>query len=117
MNEAEEEEANWIATRIPEIASELALKSDNTMQEEEKRREIIESIASALRFMHRDKLEPAFLQRYRKDLLSVKSCMILWMKTVNGIVSWAPVPKLNLCCRPSLNQLVPMSRLAPMPRS
>jgi hypothetical protein len=60
MNEAEEEEANWIATRIPEIASELALTSDNTMQEEEKRREIIESIASALRFMHRDKLSRNF---------------------------------------------------------
>jgi hypothetical protein len=64
MNEAEEEEANWIATRIPEIASELALTSDNTMQEEEKRREIIESIASALRFMHRDSLSSVWVGRW-----------------------------------------------------
>lgn len=62
MNDDEELEASWIARRIPDIASEF-LDDDS----EEKERIIHMSIANALRYMHRDKLETAFIKRYRKD--------------------------------------------------
>lgn len=63
LTEAENEQASWIASRIPELASEMALASDSP----DTRRAIVQSIANALRFMHRDKLEPAFIKRYRRD--------------------------------------------------
>jgi transcription elongation factor SPT6 len=56
-------EAKWIANRIPAIASELAAAGDS----EEAQKEILCSIANALRFMHKEKLEPEFIKRYRKD--------------------------------------------------
>jgi transcription elongation factor SPT6 len=61
MNEMEEAEATWIVGRVPEIAMDFAL-SDPMQQQK-----ILTSITCALRFMHRDKLEPAFIKRYRRD--------------------------------------------------
>ena len=52
---------------FPEIASDLALASEDPQQRETKERAILESIANALRYMHMDKLEPAFIKRYRAD--------------------------------------------------
>ena len=63
LNATEEEQARWIAQRIPAIAAELSMAGDST----EKERLVLVSIANALRYMHRDKLEPAFIKRYRKD--------------------------------------------------
>jgi transcription elongation factor SPT6 len=63
LNATEEEQARWIARRIPAIAAELSMAGDST----EKERPVLVSIANALRYMHRDKLEPAFIKRYRKD--------------------------------------------------
>jgi transcription elongation factor SPT6 len=63
MNDDEEAEARWIASRIPEIASEMASAEDSEVQQTL----ILTSIANALQYMHRDKLEPAFIKRYRKD--------------------------------------------------
>jgi len=40
---------------------------------ERHQRETLESIAHALRYMHREKLEPAFIKRYRKDYVTSKS--------------------------------------------
>jgi hypothetical protein len=65
MNDDEETEARWIASRVPDIIEEVAMADDS----EEKERSILLSIANALRYMHRDKLEPAFIKRYRKDYL------------------------------------------------
>lgn len=62
MNEDEKQEATWIASRIPDIAQEFAAATSESQQ-----RSILESIAYALRFMHRDKVEPAFIKRYRRD--------------------------------------------------
>jgi transcription elongation factor SPT6 len=67
MTEAEEEEATWIANRIPAISSELALAEEGN---QEKKKAILQSITNALRFMHRDKLEPAFIKRYRRDYVT-----------------------------------------------
>jgi transcription elongation factor SPT6 len=61
MNEMEEAEATWIVGHVPDIAMEFAL-SDSAQQHK-----ILTSITNALRFMHRDKLEPAFIKRYRQD--------------------------------------------------
>ena len=66
MNAEEEEEAHWIAKRIPEIATELALAEES----EENQKVIFESITNALRYMHHDKLEPAFIKRYRADYVA-----------------------------------------------
>ena len=63
LNAMEEEQARWIARRVPAIAAELSLAGDATAQE----RPVLVSIANALRYMHRDRLEPAFIKRYRKD--------------------------------------------------
>jgi Helix-turn-helix DNA-binding domain of SPT6 len=63
LNAVEEEQARWIARRIPAVAAELALAGGS----QEKERTVYLSIANALRFMHRDKLEPAFIKRYRRD--------------------------------------------------
>ena len=67
MNEAEEKQAAWIASRIPNIHAEYS------SAEPEKQAEIRQSIANALRFMHVDKVEPAFVKRYRKDLEQVRA--------------------------------------------
>jgi len=82
----EEEEAMWIMGKIPEIASEcysatveaLAAPKENGESDdmstedlaEKKERAIRESIAHALRYMRRDKLEPEFIRRYRADVVS-----------------------------------------------
>ena len=66
MNTEEEEEARWIAKRIPEIAAELAL-TEKAEKVEESQKTIFESIAYALRYIHKEKLEPAFIKRYRAD--------------------------------------------------
>jgi transcription elongation factor SPT6 len=63
LNAAEEEQARWIARRIPSVAAELSASGNA----EESERAILLSIANALRFLHRDKLEPTFIKRYRKD--------------------------------------------------
>lgn len=68
MTEAEEEEAKWIANRIPAIASELAVADEGN--QEQQKRSILQSITNALKFMHRDKLEPAFIKRYRRDYVT-----------------------------------------------
>lgn len=41
----------------------------SSSNDEQMRSKILSSIANALRFMHRDKLEPAFLKMYRKDYI------------------------------------------------
>lgn len=63
MTDHEEAQASWIARQIPDIAMEMAAAEES----EDKQRLILTSIVNALRFMHRDKLEPAFIKRYRKD--------------------------------------------------
>ena len=72
---AEEREAMWIVKRIPDIASEyahaemesLSSTTDNMEESERKTFAIIESIIKALRLMHREKLEPEFIRKYRAD--------------------------------------------------
>lgn len=63
LDDVEAEQARWIAQRIPAIAAELSISVESA----EKERLVLVSIANALRYMHRDKLEPAFIKRYRKD--------------------------------------------------
>jgi hypothetical protein len=71
---AEEQEATWIVKRIPEIASEYAVAEAESKsgvggieETEQKTLAIIESIIKTLRFLHREKLEPEFIRRYRVD--------------------------------------------------
>jgi transcription elongation factor SPT6 len=66
INQDEREQAEWIVGRIHPIASEFAAAGDNTNKKEQ----VLQSIANALRFMHRDKLEPSFLKHYRKDYIT-----------------------------------------------
>lgn len=66
MTDQEKIQAEWIVGRIPDILTEfLATSSDEASQTT-----ILQSVANGLRFMHRDKLEPAFIKRYRKDYVS-----------------------------------------------
>ena len=72
----EEEEAMWIMNKIPAIAADFfsvpVLKSGKNPDEmmEQHQRDIMESIIYALRYMHREKLEPAFIKRYRQDYVT-----------------------------------------------
>lgn len=68
MTKDEENQARWIASRIPAIQVDFAAASESGSEWA-----ILESIANALRFMHRDKLEPAFVKRYRKDYVVSQS--------------------------------------------
>lgn len=67
MSDEEKAEAMWISGRIPDIASEFYSAP------EEGKKLILQSIGCALRFLHRDKLEPAFIKRYRKDDVSSRA--------------------------------------------
>jgi hypothetical protein len=71
ITEEEEEEALWIMGRIPEIAAEYIPTSHANLEEIEKReKSVVNSIVHALRFLHNEKLEPAFIKRYRKDVIT-----------------------------------------------
>jgi transcription elongation factor SPT6 len=69
MTEEEKTEAVWIVGRIPDIMTEFVAASSNESLQDA----ILQSIANALRFMHRDKVEPAFIKRYRKDYVTSPS--------------------------------------------
>ncbi|GAX13330.1 transcription elongation factor SPT6 [Fistulifera solaris] len=64
LTDSERIKAEWIAERIPKICAEIT----NSKSEDEKTR-VLNAIANALRFMHRDKLEPSFLKHYRRDYI------------------------------------------------
>ncbi len=64
LTDSERSKAEWIAERIPNICAEIT----NSTSEDEKAR-VLNSIANALRFIHRDKLEPSFLKHYRRDYI------------------------------------------------
>jgi transcription elongation factor SPT6 len=77
----EEEEAEWIVTRVPNIQLEFNLaqemyshdiKMDSEGMDEiqKKQKEIITSIMQALRYMHQEKLEPEFIRKYRQDYVT-----------------------------------------------
>jgi len=73
LTEDEEEEVMWIMQRIPEIQAEYKAPYDNMEELEQRESSILQSIAHALRFMHVDKMEPAFIKRYRKDIVTSPS--------------------------------------------
>ena len=79
----EREQAQWIIGKIPAIQSEFYAISANNLQTPgedvpiidddeiaKKENAIVESIANALRYMRGGKLEPDFIQRYRKDYVT-----------------------------------------------
>lgn len=70
LTEEEEEEAMWIVGRIPEIASEYFAPTQSTEEMEDREKRVMNSIVQALRLLHVEKLEPAFIKRYREDLVS-----------------------------------------------
>ena len=70
LTEDEEEEVMWIMQRIPEIRAEYKAPYENMEELEQREQSILQSIAYALRFMHNDKMEPAFIKRYRKDIVT-----------------------------------------------
>jgi hypothetical protein len=75
ISEEEEEEAFWIMGKIPDIASEYFSVSDQEGLEvlEQRQKAITDSIVHALRYMHNENLEPAFIKRYRKDIVTSPS--------------------------------------------
>ena len=68
FTDEEEEEAMWISGKVQEISAEVATGPGNEV--EKRRKEAASSIVHALRYMHRDKLEPAFIKRYRADVVT-----------------------------------------------
>lgn len=77
IGDEEEEEAMWIMARIPDIATEffspppsLSFTEDLSATLEKHQKSILDSIVHALRYMHRDKMEPDFVKRYRADYVT-----------------------------------------------
>jgi transcription elongation factor SPT6 len=70
FGEEEEEEAMWIMNKIPEIALDLMYTPPGDF--EKRRKEIMSSIIYSLRYIHRDKFEPAFIKRYRADMVTAE---------------------------------------------
>ncbi|KAI2503011.1 Death-like domain of SPT6 [Fragilaria crotonensis] len=64
----EEEEAMWILGRVQEISVEVA--SGPVHEIDKRTKDVVSSIVHALRYMHRDKFEPAFIKRYRGDIVT-----------------------------------------------
>jgi transcription elongation factor SPT6 len=83
LTEQEERQARWIAARIHDVALELSSAS----MEYEKRR-VLESIAAALRFVHRDKLEPAFIRMYRRDYVTSPSVLAKLYEVLDEDGEW-----------------------------
>ena len=77
ITDDEEEEAMWIMSRIAQVSDEFfssPVTADAAPSEEDgmtkHQKSVLASIVHALRFMHQDKLEPAFIKRYRADIVS-----------------------------------------------
>jgi transcription elongation factor SPT6 len=76
FTDEEEEQAIWILNKIPEISQELLEVpmgvvdvNERVKIMEQRQNDIISSIVHALRYLHRDNLEPAFIKRYRADIV------------------------------------------------
>jgi transcription elongation factor SPT6 len=52
------------------VQAEYQAPYDAMEELEQREKSILESIAYALRYMHKDKLEPAFVKHYRKDVIT-----------------------------------------------
>jgi len=82
-----QEEAMWIMTQVPQILAEYTspvtpkrkdMEEDEDEDDEDsikdpmerKQKQILESIKHALQYMHKDKLEPQFIKRYRADIVT-----------------------------------------------
>lgn len=70
ITEEEEEEAIWIMQKIPEVQAEFSAPFETMDEVEQREASIVQSITRSLRYMHQDKLEPAFIERYRKDTVT-----------------------------------------------
>ena len=70
ITEEEEEEAIWIMQKIPEVQAEFSAPFETMDEVEQREASILQSITRSLRYMHQDKLEPAFIERYRKDTVT-----------------------------------------------
>jgi hypothetical protein len=73
LPDAERELATWMMHRIPDIATEYRAAGSSGDDEQAviyEREQILRSIAHALRFMHVEKMEPAFIKRYRSDYVT-----------------------------------------------
>ena len=79
ITDEEEEEAMWIMSRVPEISTEFfsppvhGHDEDPAEAVEKHQKSILNSIAHALRYMHKENLEPAFIKRYRADIVTSKA--------------------------------------------
>ena len=80
----EEEEATWIMSRVPAVASEFFSHLQNidetfdADEAEKKQMEIIHSIVRVLHLVKHDALEPEFIRRYRGDVVTspaVRECL------------------------------------------
>jgi len=76
-NDAAEEKAMWIMSKIPAIASEFFSsdsKSDGKDLDDsglnKKQRAILNSITASIRYMRKEKFEPQFIRKYRMDYVT-----------------------------------------------
>ncbi|KAL3925612.1 MAG: hypothetical protein SGILL_000286 [Bacillariaceae sp.] len=84
----EEEEAIWIMSRIPAVQAEYGAPYVTMEELEQREKSILESIAFSLRFMHKDKMEPAFIKHYRKDVITSPAVRDNLYSVLDGDSEW-----------------------------
>ncbi|KAL7557706.1 hypothetical protein ACA910_018501 [Epithemia clementina (nom. ined.)] len=100
ITETERKQAEWIAQRIPAIAEEfhnsttidgvvpMDLGEVSNKQYLPHQEAILTSISYALRYIHRDKFEPAFIKRYRKDYITSKAVREHLYEIIEEDIEW-----------------------------
>ena len=101
ITEEEDEESFWIMQKIPAIQSEWAAASntlvtpgenmdtaENEAAIEQKERAVLTSIVYALRYMRIEKLEPEFIGRYRKDIVTSPAVRSNLYKIMDEDAEW-----------------------------
>jgi transcription elongation factor SPT6 len=84
----EEEEAIWIMSKIPAVQAEYQAPYGTMEELEQREKSILESIAFSLRYMHKDKMEPAFIKHYRKDVITSPAVRDNLHAVMDGDAEW-----------------------------
>jgi len=94
FTDEEEEEAMWIMNKVNDIANELITLPSDIKEEnrgnvmEERQRNIMSAIIHALRYMRRDHFEPAFIKRYRADVIASEAVRNNLYQVLDADAEW-----------------------------
>lgn len=86
FTDEEEEEAVWMMDKVHDIAAEIINAAAD--ERETRKNDAISSIVHALRYMHVEKFEPAFIKRYRADIVTSEAVRNNLYAVMDQDVKW-----------------------------